>query len=103
MVKIDVIWLHLQGEENCLEVLTFVATGVLESVERDDTADLIQRYGGKVTDQSVSKKTSYIVVGQGAGDSKLSEVRESLEMDLLPFIVLTEHSQIVPCQKKYVY
>ncbi|XP_020619893.1 replication factor C subunit 1-like [Orbicella faveolata] len=68
-----------KGEENCLEVLTFVATGVLESVERDDTADLIQRYGGKVTDQSVSKKTSYIVVGQGAGDSKLSELSSAVQ------------------------
>ena len=85
MVKIDVIWLHLQGEENCLEGLTFVITGVLESIERDDAADLIQRYGGKVT-QSVSKKTSYIVVGRDAGESKLSKVRKSLEKDLLHFI-----------------
>ena len=37
--------------------------------------DLIQRYGGKVT-QSVSKKTSYIVVGRDPGESKLSKVRD---------------------------
>ena len=66
--------MHLQGEENCLEGLTFVITGVLESIERDDAADLIQRYGGKVT-QSVSKKTSYIVVGRDPGESKLSKVQ----------------------------
>jgi len=64
----------LQGEENCLEGLTFVITGVLESIEREEAADLIQRYGGKVT-QSVSKKTSYIVVGRDAGESKLSKVK----------------------------
>ena len=64
----------MQGEENCLEGLTFVITGVLESIEREEAADLIQRYGGKVT-QSVSKKTSYIVVGRGAGESKLSKVK----------------------------
>ena len=48
---------------------------MLESIERDDAADLIQRYGGKVT-QSVSKKTSYIVVGRDPGDSKLSKVKD---------------------------
>lgn len=65
-----------QGEENCLEGLTFVITGVLESIERDDAADLIQRYGGKVTG-SVSKKTSYLVVGRDAGESKISKVRRN--------------------------
>ena len=33
-----------EGEENCLEGLTFVITGVLESLERDDAADIIKRY-----------------------------------------------------------
>jgi len=64
-----------QGEENCLEGLTFVITGVLESIERDDAMDLIQRYGGKVTG-SVSKKTSYVVVGRDAGESKLSKAKQ---------------------------
>ncbi|XP_020617063.1 replication factor C subunit 1-like [Orbicella faveolata] len=75
MVKIDNIWLHFPGEENCLEGLTFVITGVLEGIERDDAVDLIQRYGGKVT-HSVSKKTSYIVVGRDAGESKLSKAKQ---------------------------
>lgn len=69
-------YFNLQGEENCLEGLTFVITGVLESIERDDAADLIQRYGGKVTG-SVSKKTSYLVVGRDAGESKISKVRRN--------------------------
>lgn len=64
-----------QGEENCLEGLTFVITGVLESIERDEAIDLIQRYDGKVT-QSVSKKTSYVVVGRDAGESKLSKAKQ---------------------------
>ena len=46
--------------------LTFVITGILESIEREEAADLIQRYGGKVT-QSVSKKKSQVVVGQDPG------------------------------------
>ena len=50
----------------------FVITGVLESIEREEAADLIKRYGGKVT-QSVSKKTSYLI-GWDPGESKLSKV-----------------------------
>ena len=56
-----------------MDGLTFVITGILESVEREEAADLIQRYGGKVT-QSVSKKKSQVVVGQDPGESKLSKV-----------------------------
>ena len=52
---------------------TFVIKGILESIEREEAADLIQRYGGKVT-QSVSKKTSYVIMGQDPGESKLSKV-----------------------------
>ena len=59
--------------ENCLNGLTFVITGILESIEREEAADLIQRYGGKVT-QSVSKKTSYVIMGQDPGESKVSKV-----------------------------
>ena len=62
-----------EGEEDCLDGLTFVITGVLESMEREQASDLIKKYGGKVT-VSVSKKTSYLVVGEDAGQSKLSKV-----------------------------
>ena len=56
-----------------MDGLTFIITGILESIEREEAADLIQRYNGKVT-QSVSKKTSYDVVGWDPGESKLSKV-----------------------------
>ena len=56
-----------------MDGLTFVITGILESIEREEAADLIQRYGGKVT-QSVSKKTSYVIMGRDPGESKLSKV-----------------------------
>ena len=62
------------GEEGCLDRLTFVITGVLESLERDQAAELVKKYGGKVT-VSVSGKTSYLVVGEEAGQSKLAKVR----------------------------
>ena len=56
-----------------MDGLTFVITGILESIEREEAADLIQRYGGKVT-HSVSKKKSYIIMGWDPGESKLSKV-----------------------------
>ena len=56
-----------------MDGLTFIITGILESIEKEEAADLIQRYYGKVT-QSVSKKTSYDVVGWDPGESKLSKV-----------------------------
>ncbi|KFV49551.1 Replication factor C subunit 1, partial [Tyto alba] len=58
-----------QGADNCLEGLTFVITGVLECIERDEAKSLIERYGGKVTG-NVSKKTNYLVVGRDCGQSK---------------------------------
>ncbi|XP_053110032.1 replication factor C subunit 1 isoform X2 [Hemicordylus capensis] len=57
------------GGENCLEGLTFVITGVLESIERDEAKSLIERYGGKATG-NISKKTNYLVKGRDCGMSK---------------------------------
>nr|WP_199307669.1 MULTISPECIES: NAD-dependent DNA ligase LigA [unclassified Leptolyngbya] len=50
---------------------TFVLTGTLPTLSRDDAAELIKQAGGKVTG-SVSKKTNYVVVGEDAG-SKLEK------------------------------
>jgi DNA ligase (NAD+) len=59
---------------------TFVITGTLPTLKRDEVKALIQNAGGKVTD-SVSKKTDYVVVGEDAG-SKL-EKAQSLGITLL--------------------
>jgi DNA ligase (NAD+) len=50
---------------------TFVITGTLPTLKRDEAKDLIQKAGGKVTN-SVSAKTDYVVVGEDAG-SKLEK------------------------------
>ncbi|KAG8453595.1 hypothetical protein GDO86_000287, partial [Hymenochirus boettgeri] len=57
------------GADNCMEGLTFVITGVLESIERDEAKSLVERYGGKVTG-NISKKTSYLIMGRDGGESK---------------------------------
>jgi len=52
---------------------TFVITGTLPTLKRDEAKALIQSASGKVTD-SVSKKTDYLVVGEDAG-SKLEKAQ----------------------------
>ena len=54
--------------------LTFVITGTLPTLSRDQARDLIKAHGGKVTD-SVSKNTSYLVAGESAG-SKLDKATQ---------------------------
>lgn len=53
---------------------TFVITGTLPTLKRDEAKDLIQKAGGKVTN-SVSAKTDFVVVGDDAG-SKLQKAEE---------------------------
>ncbi len=60
--------------ETLLEGKTFVLTGTLPTMSRDEASALIKAKGGKVTG-SVSKKTSYVVAGEAAG-SKLTKAQE---------------------------
>ena len=53
--------------------LTFVLTGTLPTMSRDEAAALIKDAGGKVSG-SVSSKTSYVVAGEAAG-SKLTKAQ----------------------------
>jgi DNA ligase (NAD+) len=53
--------------------LTFVITGTLPTLSREDAKAQIEAHGGKVTD-SISKKTSYLVLGENPG-SKLAKAQ----------------------------
>ena len=57
-----------------LHGLTFVLTGSLPNLSREDAKRLIEAAGGKVSG-SVSKKTNYVVAGEEAG-SKLDKAKE---------------------------
>ncbi|MBD5130587.1 MAG: NAD-dependent DNA ligase LigA [Ruminococcaceae bacterium] len=54
--------------------LTFVLTGTLPTLKRDQAKEMIEKRGGKCSG-SVSKKTSYVVAGEEAG-SKLDKANE---------------------------
>ncbi len=54
--------------------MTFVLTGALTKFTRDEATEHIERFGGKAAG-SVSKKTTYVVVGENAG-SKERKARE---------------------------
>ena len=53
---------------------TFVVTGTLPNLSRDEAKELIQKFAGKVSN-SISKNTDYLVVGENAG-SKLAKAEK---------------------------
>jgi len=73
------------AEDGPLTGKTFVITGTLPDMTRDEAKALIQKQGGKVTG-SVSSKTSYLLAGDNAG-SKLEKAEklgvEVLDLDAL--------------------
>lgn len=78
-----VVWEEGTGtsdQELPLNGLTFVLTGTLPTLSRDEASDIIRKAGGKVSG-SVSKKTSYVLAGESAG-SKLAKA-ESLGVNII--------------------
>ena len=64
----------VEEQDGLLTGKTFVLTGTLPTLKRDEAKSLIQNAGGKVT-SSVSSKTDFVVVGEDAG-SKLEKVKK---------------------------
>ena len=63
-----------KGEDQRFAGMTFVLTGALERLTREEAAAMIEDRGGKAA-SSVSKKTTYVVAGEAAG-SKLTKAQQ---------------------------
>lgn len=61
-------------KHSILKDKTFVITGTLDSMSRNQAKDKIRNLGGKTT-SSISKKTNYLVAGQNSG-SKLNKAKK---------------------------
>lgn len=72
--------------------MTFVMTGSLETMTREQAQDMVIKRGGKAS-ASVSKKTTYVVAGEAAG-SKLQKARD------LGIPVLTEQEFLDMCREE---
>jgi len=78
--KLQAAGVNPQAQKNktktagALSGLTFVVTGTLPTLSREAAKELITRHGGKAT-ENVSKKTSYLVLGEAPG-SKLEKAQE---------------------------
>jgi DNA ligase (NAD+) len=83
---------HLQNKSDELAGKSFVLTGTLETMTRDEAAEKIKMRGGK-TSSSVSKNTSYVVVGANPG-SKLDKAEK------LGVIILSEEDFLVMIGEK---
>lgn len=68
------------NEDNRFEGMTFVLTGTLPTLSRNEASEIIEKFGGKVS-SSVSKKTTYVLAGEEAG-SKLDKA-QALEINII--------------------
>jgi DNA ligase (NAD+) len=58
-----------------LEGLTFVITGTLPGMSREEATAYIEAHGGRVTD-AVSRNTDFLVVGEAPGGTKMRRAQE---------------------------
>jgi DNA ligase (NAD+) len=80
LMRLGVHWPDIPAARTSSRLLggkTFVLTGKLTTMSRDEAGDLIRELGGSVSG-SVSKKTDYVVVGDDAG----SKLKKATELDV---------------------
>lgn len=73
--QLGVIPRYASHAEGPLHGKSFVVTGTLESMAREDAANTVRNLGGTFQ-SSVGKDTTYLVAGKNVGDSKLEKARK---------------------------
>ena len=79
-VTMENVKLEASQQEHTLQGLSFVVTGTLVHYSRQEIKEVIENLGGKVTD-SVSEKTSYVLVGENPGSK--AEKAKTLAIPIL--------------------
>lgn len=71
---VNTVRLKEENTDNRFEGQVFVLTGGLEDYTREEALNIIEKFGGKVSN-SVSKKTNYVIAGDNSG-SKLLKAQD---------------------------
>ena len=71
-VQLEISEDQLSNQTNKLEGMSFVVSGVFESLSRNELKELIENNGGKVG-SSISAKTTYVIAGDKMGPSKFQK------------------------------
>lgn len=80
-IQLEISAEKLANQTNKLEGLTFVVSGVFETVSRTELKKLIEDNGGK-NGSSISSKTNYVIAGDKMGPSKKAKA-EKLDVPLI--------------------
>lgn len=80
-VQMEISAEKLLNQTDKLSGITFVISGVFESISRNDLKKLIEDNGGKVA-SSISSKTNYVIAGDNMGPSK-REKAEQLNVSII--------------------
>uniref|UniRef100_UPI004049F5C0 NAD-dependent DNA ligase LigA n=2 Tax=Gelidibacter sp. TaxID=2018083 RepID=UPI004049F5C0 len=89
-VQLEISADKLANQTDKLKGLTFVVSGVFESLSREELKHLIEENGGKVS-SSISSKTSYIIAGDQMGPSK----RDKAEQLKVPMITEFDFKNLI--------
>jgi len=89
------------GKPGCLNGLTFVATGTMPSITRDDLKELVEKHGGRLTG-SISGKTNVLIRGcievgpKKLADAKAKKITIIDEDGLFEYLAFTNPGWVPP-------